>query len=62
MTTSHAQASATIYEFPKRGRFAVTAQRDEVTAADYLSPRVAYGSGWYHDEAIEDDAERSRRN
>jgi hypothetical protein len=60
MTTSHVQASATIYEFPKRGRFAVAAQCDE----NNLSPRVArvaYGSGWYHDEAIEDDAERTRR-
>ena len=40
MTTSHEQASATIYQFPKRGRFAVAAQRDELTAARLLCRRA----------------------
>ena len=64
MTTSHDRVSATIYEFPARGRFALAGQGNEKSSANYLSPRVArvaYGSGWYHDEAIE-DAEHTRRN
>ena len=63
MTTSHDRVSATIYEFPVRGRFALAGQGNEKSSAN-LSPRVvrvAYGSGWYHDEAIE-DAEHTRRN
>jgi hypothetical protein len=65
MTTSHDRVSATIYEFPARGRFAQAGQGNEKSSANYLSSRVtrvAYGSGcWYHDEAIE-DAEHTRRN
>ncbi len=64
MTTSHERVSATIYEFPARGRFALASQGNEKTSANYLSPRIARaacGSAWYHDEAIE-DAESTRRN
>ena len=64
MTTSHDRVSAVIYEFPVRGRFAKPSQHNEMAAANVLSSRVAkisYGSGWYHDQAIEED-ERSRKN
>ena len=64
MTTSHDLGSAKIYQFPARGRFAVVGQREEkstVNTVNTLTPRVArvaFGSSWYHDEAIE-EAERA---
>ena len=64
MTNSHERVSATIHEFPARGRFALAGQGKENNSTNGVSPRVARtacGSGWYHDEAIE-DAERSRQN
>lgn len=54
----NAQKSATVYQFPRRGRFAAGAVREEVKAE--AAPRVVLGDGWYHDEAIE--AERTRKN
>ena len=59
MTTNSDRGSATIYTFPARGRFAVNM---EVETGKLKSPevaRVAYGSSWYHDEAIQ-QAERPR--
>ena len=58
MTTNAQDGSATIYQFPARGRFALSAPREDVKAV--AAPRVVFGSGWYHDEAIE--AERTRKN
>jgi hypothetical protein len=58
MATSFQRESATIYEFPLRGRFAAKREEAERAAA---APRVVFGSGWYHDEAIQ-DAERARKN
>ena len=55
--------SATIYEFPGRGRYAV-GQREEVKPViGFASSRVTktvLGNSWYHEEAIE--AERSPKN
>lgn len=60
MTTSLHGGSATIYQFPLRGRFAAVSSRDESNAASTpRAPAVAFGS-WYHEEAIE--AERTRKN
>jgi hypothetical protein len=58
---SHYQGSARIYDFPLRGRFAVSASQDSAAAAQTAprAPAVAFGS-WYHEEAIE--AERTRKN
>ena len=64
MTTSTDQGSATIYQFPARGRFATTNFRDETKSAAMLTPQVvnaAVGSSWYHDAAIQ-DAEHARKN
>jgi len=64
MTTSHDQASATIYQFPARGRFASGGQGEDKSATNLSSPRVArvtFGGAWYHDDAIA-DAERTRRS
>jgi hypothetical protein len=50
MSTSPSRASATIYTFPPRGRFAIREQ-DAPTPA--VGPEgVSPGSGWYHEEAI----------
>jgi len=63
MTIDVSRGSAKIYEFPARGRFAVSAKDDVAPAANLVSQRAAkvvYGGGWYHDEAIE--ADRTRKN
>jgi Protein of unknown function (DUF2735) len=64
MTTSIPRGSAEIYEFPPRGRFALNG-RDESQLRANVEPqplvKVASGSGWYHDAAIQ-EAERPRSN
>jgi hypothetical protein len=59
---SIAGGSAQIYEFPLRGRFALNG-RDESQLRAHLEAqppvKVASGSGWYHDAAIQ-EAEHSR--
>jgi hypothetical protein len=62
MTTSTSGGSAQIYQFPPRGRFAVNAgaAQLQITLETQVLPKVAFGSGWYHDAAIQD--ERSRGN
>jgi len=55
-------ASAKIYTFPPRGRFALRID-DTAPAANVQLPRGAKlvsSSGWYHDEAIQ--AENARKN
>ncbi len=60
MSTTMQTGSATVYQFPARGRFAKAAAHNENAAlASLIEPRISYGS-WYHDEAIE--AERARKN
>jgi hypothetical protein len=62
MTTSNS-ATATIYTFPPRGRFAEVGQQQNSTAANAALPRTliaASGSGWYHDEAIRADSQAPR--
>jgi Protein of unknown function (DUF2735) len=60
------RASATIYTFPPRGRFAI---REEILASPADAPAgvssgVSPGSGWYHEEAIQAarEAEQNRKN
>ena len=61
MTTNE---SANIYQFPARGRFAANHDRNEGKPAVGLTPsptvKVAASSGWYHDEAIQE--ERARKS
>jgi hypothetical protein len=55
MTTNSDRASAEIFQFPPRGRFAVADQSDEKPAMNAAASRVAklaVGGAWYHDEAI----------
>lgn len=57
--------SATIYQFPAGGKAFRSRSRDAVyaTAADAASdlPRVDFGSGWYHEAALRDAADRRHR-
>jgi Protein of unknown function (DUF2735) len=56
--------SAKVYQFPARGRFAASTQREASDrAAAATLPRdvkIVAGSAWYHDEAIQ-VAERERK-
>ncbi len=52
MSAQNERTSATIYQFPVRGRFA--------NANGYLQgekelPTAAIGSAWYHDEAMKQE-------
>jgi hypothetical protein len=57
----HASGSAQIFAFPPRGRFAVPGEAP-VPANPQMLPavKIASGSGWYHDEAIQ--AEQRRKS
>lgn len=50
------EGSAKIYQFPTRVRSANDMRRaeDQVAAAEL--PCIEFGSGWYHDAAIEEAA------
>ncbi|HLN36778.1 MAG TPA: DUF2735 domain-containing protein [Xanthobacteraceae bacterium] len=56
-------ASAKIYAFPPRGRFALRVDDTAPAAANVQLPhgvKLVSGSSWYHDEAIL--AEDARKN
>jgi hypothetical protein len=57
MTTNSDRASAKIYTFPARGRFAAGAREETRPALNFASQpvRAAVGEAWYHDEAIKDE-------
>lgn len=63
MTANSDRVSAQIIQFPARGRFTSAGQRDETSVAGQAAPRakLAIGSGWYHEAAIQ-DAERERES
>jgi hypothetical protein len=61
MTTSTSGGSAQIYQFPPRGRFALNACDESQAVESQPLVKVAAGSGWYHDAAIQ-EAERPRSN
>ncbi|HSI41533.1 MAG TPA: DUF2735 domain-containing protein [Xanthobacteraceae bacterium] len=65
MTTSLHRPSATIYAFPKGGRASIAGNRgtDRLLRelAELNLPATSFGSGWYHDAAIQ-DAEPVRKN
>lgn len=49
--------TAKIYAFPARGRFAsAVVKRSELSGRASLNahPRIEFGSGWYHDAAIDE--------
>jgi hypothetical protein len=65
MTTSTYRESAKIYQFPSRGRAALSGQHEAaVPAVDNLPPALPnaiYGSNWYHDVAIQTADRASKR-
>ena len=61
MTTSVERGSAKIYQFPIKRRPASGLFNGPNFVSNISSPSVAptaFGSGWYHDEAIQDDQAR----
>jgi hypothetical protein len=57
--------SATIYEFPVRGRFVAGSPKEDMKSAANVvlalrAPKTVIGSSWYHEEAIE--AEQAPKN
>jgi hypothetical protein len=59
MKTDTPGESAKIYQFPARGCFA--ADRDDArpdVAQRYA--KTAFGGGWYHDEAIQEERARTK--
>ena len=51
--------SAQIYAFPPRGRFALAKEQDAMQSVGVKPAhgvKIAFGSGWYHEAAIEDAA------
>jgi hypothetical protein len=58
MTTSTSGGSAQIYQFPPRGRFALNARSESQAVESQPLVKVAAGSGWYHDAAIQEGEPR----
>jgi hypothetical protein len=61
MATTQQSGSATIYQFPVRGRFAATVRQDQNATQQPAQTQCAtVGGAWYHDEAIQ--SERLRKS
>jgi hypothetical protein len=64
MTTSH--GSAKIYQFPARPRVTAGGHRNAsgpgVVVGLPIQPKIVFGSGWYHEEAIQEDAQRAGKH
>jgi hypothetical protein len=52
------QGSATIHQFPARGRYAAGTERSDVKLP--VGAKIAVGGAWYHDAAIESDGKQTR--
>jgi len=57
--------SAKIYQFPRGGRPVSAARRDlgesAADAAALQTAKVVVGRGWYHEEAIQEDAPDTKK-
>ncbi len=53
MSAQNERTSATIYQFPVRGRFA---NPNGYAQQDNALPTAAIGSAWYHDDAMKEEA------
>lgn len=58
MTTPR-QGSATIVQFPARGRFAANSERQEAAPSLPRGAKLVVGGAWYHDEAIQNDGQQT---
>ena len=56
--TANNQGTATIYQFPLRGRFASDNRELAKSSSPMQIVNVESGSGWYHQQAIEDATSR----
>ncbi|RVU13965.1 DUF2735 domain-containing protein [Methylobacterium oryzihabitans] len=54
MSTSTQRHTAKIYQFPVRGTAAARAAGKAVAAPAQTYADAAFGSGWYHEAAIQD--------
>ncbi len=59
MTQQYQQPTAKIYQFPKRPRAASGNQHtaNQSLPRDERFAAVEFGTGWYHQAAVDDDAE-----
>ena len=66
MTERPVRQTAKIYQFPQGGRASLHGQRLVKSAASITPPRqvrrAEFGACWYHEAAIQDDAEMVRWN
>jgi hypothetical protein len=66
MTETALRPTAKIYQFPRGGRASLHGQRLVRSAASIVPPKrvghVDFGACWYHEAAIQDDAEMVRWN
>jgi hypothetical protein len=60
MTTEVQRGSATIYQFPPRGRFAAGNAQAVADRTMQRAANISFGDSWYHDEAIKE--ERARKS
>ncbi|MEW6450685.1 MAG: DUF2735 domain-containing protein [Pseudomonadota bacterium] len=60
MTTNPDRASAKIYTFPARGRFAAGQREETKPSLNFTSQamKAVVGEAWYHDEAIKEEQPR----
>ncbi|WP_152047850.1 DUF2735 domain-containing protein [Aureimonas psammosilenae] len=63
MNLTHSNRSATIHQFPRGGRLSRTRSMSltPVAAVAPVAPHIAEG-GWYHEDAIREEAEAASRN
>ncbi len=57
MSAQNERTSAKIYQFPVRGRFADATGY----AQDHALPAASIGDGWYHDDAMKEEAKAKAR-
>lgn len=65
MQRSSPGLGAKIYAFPKGGRAGLLGSRDAEPRRDEIDPRwlpkFDYSSSWYHDEAVKESTQNSKR-
>jgi hypothetical protein len=58
MSAQNERTSATIYQFPVRGRFA---NPNGYAKQDNALPTASIGSAWYHDDAMKEEQKAKAR-
>jgi len=64
MATSFYRESAKIYAFPTKAQRALGLRGDHRSALEAAAsrlPKVEYGTGWYHDAAIQEAQDNPKR-